>query len=108
MNALVLPFVADVPHFDFQAELEGATYTLELRWNERSSTWSLSIYGAAGETLAAGRSVVLGADLLGRSRKAGLPPGSLHVVDTSGKGLEAGRSDLGTRVQLVYVESSGA
>lgn len=108
MSTLVLPLAADVPHFDFQLALEGATYTLELRWNERASTWSLSAYDASGELLAAGRPVVLGAELLGRSGDARLPPGQLVAVDTSGKDLEAGRADLGARVQLVYVEPAGA
>ena len=108
MSTVVLPVTPDVPHFDFQVVLEGATFTLELRWNERSSTWSLSVFDAAGEQLTAGRPVVLGAELLGRSADARLPRGALFAIDTSGKNLEAGRYDLGSRVQLVYIESSGA
>lgn len=108
MSVLVIPVTADAPHLDFEVVLEGATYGLELRWNERVEAWTLSVYDAAGTLLAAGRPVVLGAELLGRSGSADLPPGELFAVDTSGKDLEAGRLDLGTRVLLVYIESAGA
>lgn len=106
--SLVIPITPDAPHFDLDVVLEGSSYRLELRWNERVGLWSLSVYDAAGTLLAAGRSVVLGAELLGRSGDARLPPGSLFAIDTSGKGAEAGRLDLGTRVQLIYIESTGA
>lgn len=108
MATVTIPVTADTPHFDFDVVLEGATYGLELRWNERVSLWLLSVYDAAGALLAAGRPVVLGAELLGRSGNADLPPGDLFAIDTSGKDLEAGRLDLGTRVLLAYIESTGA
>lgn len=108
MSALILPLDAVAPHYDVQVVLEGATYLFELRWNERSSAWFLSIHDGVGEVLTAGRRVVLGADLLGRSVDARLPPGTLVAVDSSGADQEAGRDDLGSRVQLVYIESTGA
>ncbi len=108
MSALILPVDASAPHYDVQVVLEGATYLLELRWNERSTAWSLSISDVAGKLLVAGRRVVLGANLLGRSADARLPPGILVAVDSSGTDQEAGRDDLGGRVQLVYIESTGA
>lgn len=105
---VTIAIVPDANHFSLDVVLEGATYGLELRWNERLSLWLLSVYDAAGTLLAAGRPVVLGAELLGRSGSAALPPGTLFAIDTSGKDLEAGRIDFGTRVQLVYIESAGA
>jgi hypothetical protein len=102
---LVLPATSDAPWYDFEATLEGSTYRFELRWNGRSGAWFLSLQDAAGDVIAAGRRVVLGAQLLGRSADARLPPGTLLAVDTSGTDEEAGRDELGERVQLVYVEA---
>ncbi len=108
MSTLILPVDASAPHYDVQVVLEGATYLLELRWNERSSCWSLSIQDAAGEQLVSGRRIVLGANLLGRSADPRLPPGAIVAVDSSGTDQEAGRDDLGGRVQLFYIESTGS
>lgn len=104
----LIPVTADAPHFDLQVQLEGATFTLELRWNDRMGLWVLSVYDASGEVVSAGRPVVLGADLLGRSASSRRPPGFLTAIDSAGGGVEAGRSDLGTRVQLIYVASTEA
>jgi hypothetical protein len=107
MSAIELPVNSDAPHYDFSLMLEGRRFKIELRWNERSGAWFLSLYDAADELLAAGRRVVLGADLRGRARDARLPPGPIMAVDSSGRNQDAGRMDLGVRVKLVYLESSG-
>jgi len=108
MSTIVLPVTAEAPFYDLEVTLEGATYRLELRWNERAQAWFLALYDAAGDVLAAGRAVALGADLRGRSADARLPPGILLAVDTSGENRDAGRDDLGERVKLLYVESTGS
>jgi hypothetical protein len=106
MSTLVLAAASDAPHYDFSSTLEGKLLTLELRWNERSGAWFLALYDDTGAAIFSGRRVVLGADLLGRSSDARLPPGTLIAYDTSGANHDAGRDDLGTRVQLLYVEST--
>lgn len=103
---LVLPATSDAPHYDFSATLEGKLLTFELRWNERSGSWFLSLFDAAGAVIFSGRRVVLGTNLLGRSSDERLPPGQLLAFDTSGANLEAGRNDLGIRVQILYAEAS--
>jgi hypothetical protein len=106
MATLVLAADAAAPHYDFSTTLEGRVYTLELRWNGRSEAWFLSLFATDGTALLSGRRVVLGAALLGRSSDARLPPGTLIAYDTSGENRDAGRMDLGSRVQLLYVEAS--
>lgn len=105
MATLVLPAHSDSAFYDFEVDLEGRTYTVELRWNARSAAWYLTLRDAAGAILVAGRKVVLGAGLLGRSPAPGLPPGGIVAIDTSGADLDPGRNDLGTRVALVYYEA---
>lgn len=108
MATLVLPARSDAPLYDFTADLEGASYTFELRWNDRDGFWFLSLSSRSGEQLVTGRKVVLGANILGRATDPRLPPGAVLAIDTTGQDQEAGRDDLGGRVQLVYVESTGA
>lgn len=104
--SLVLPVGSDAPHYDFSSALEGKLLTFEVRWNERSGAWFLSLYDSTGEPIFSGRRVVLGTNLLGRSADSRLPPGTLIAYDTSGANLDAGRNDLGGRVQLLYVEAT--
>lgn len=107
MATLLLPVRHDVPYSDFEVELEGRSYTFETRWNERAGAWFLTVKDTAGVVLVAGRKMVLGAGLLGRSPDARLPPGGLLLVDTSGTEIDPGRDDLGERVVLAYYESTG-
>jgi hypothetical protein len=105
MSTLVLPVTPEAPRYEFSCTLEGRTFSFEFAWNERSEAWFLTVRDADGVDLAAGRRVVLGANLLGRSASAALPPGMLLAVDTSGANTDTGRDDLGSRVKIVYVES---
>jgi hypothetical protein len=106
MSTILLAVVSDAPHYDFSSTLEGKLLTFELRWNERSGAWFLSLFDDTGAAIFSGRRVVLGADLLGRSSDSRLPPGMLIAYDASGADLDAGRNDLGSRVQLLYIEST--
>lgn len=108
MSTLVLPIDSEAPSYEFSCTLEGRTYTFDLTWNERSGAWFLSVRDTDGVDLVAGRRVVLGANLLGRSANAALPPGVLLAIDTSGTDTDAGPDDLGARVKLLYIESAGA
>jgi hypothetical protein len=105
MSSILLPVTADAPHYRFTCSLEGKSYGFELRWNGRSGAWFLTVSDVDGNVLAAGRRVVIGAELLGRSANAALPPGSLFAYDTSNSNRDAGRDDLGGRVKVVYVEA---
>lgn len=107
MATLILPAHHAAPYYDFEVELEGRSYAFAFRWNERAGAWFMTVHDAAGIILVAGRKVVLGASLLGRSRNPALPPGGLVAIDTSGADIDAGRDDLGERVLVVYYESTG-
>jgi hypothetical protein len=104
MSLLVLPTRTDLLEYDFAIELDGTTYTIALRWNGRDSAWYLDIMDAERTPLAMGRKVVVGWPLFGRSKVAGLPPGRLFAMDTSGADQDPGKGELGGRVQLFYQE----
>lgn len=100
--AVTLPLRSDLPHFDFQCELDGSTYGFEFWWNSRSETWTMSIFDAEGVALVRGVRVVVGFPLASRSRDSGVPPGTFLAFDTSGKSEDPGLEDLGKRVLLLY------
>jgi hypothetical protein len=105
MADLLIPVDSDAEFYDLSVDLDGRSYTFEVRWNTRAGAWFLATYDGAGELLVAPRRVVLGANLLGRGSDPRLPPGVLLAVDTSPARTDAGRTDLGTRVVIVYSEA---
>ena len=107
--ALRLPVNPTLAHSSFEVVLDGATYTLEFRWNERAAAWFFSVYDAAGALLVVRKVVLSGPDnfrLLGRFRDARLPLGDFLAVDTSQTWVEPGLGDLGARVEFIYLEAA--
>lgn len=102
----LIPLQPSLPHYDMQVPLDGVTYTLELRWNARAGSWSLSIATEVGDPIATGLVVVLNMPLGDRCTDARMPPGRLVALDTSGETRGPGETDFGTRVQLYYLEAS--
>lgn len=105
---ITLPTRTDRAFYDFEIELEGRTFLLELHWNERDSSWYLKICAAEAPDvpILAGRKIVLGFPLLGRFRDSRLPPGEITALDTSGRNQAPGLADLGDRVLLIYSEAA--
>lgn len=103
----VLPVNGELPHHSFQVQLDGTTYGLEFRWNERAAGWFMSVYDSVGTLLLANRRLVLNWGLLARFKRwqPSLPPGDFVVFDTTQNGVEPGLTDLGTRVLVKYVEA---
>jgi hypothetical protein len=103
-----LPINGAVPWSSFQCQLDGTTYGLEFRWNERAAGWFMSIYDSSGNRLLANRRLVIGWGIIARFKKwnRALPPGDFIAVDSTNRGQEAGLSDLGTRVKVIYVEAA--
>lgn len=108
MATLVLPARTDgVPFYSFEVDLEDRSYAFELRWNERDAGWYLSVSSPDGTSLVSGRRVSVGASLLGESANEALPPGTLIAIDTTDSDTDPGRDELGSRVVLIYIESTG-
>lgn len=95
------------PHHSLQVELDGVTYTLDIRWNERDLAWYVELQDAEEQRLVAPRKVVLGFPLFARFYTNPLvPKGQFMAVDTSNTDQEPTLADLGSRVQLVYVTAA--
>ncbi len=102
MSAFTVPLRNDLPHYEFQVELDNATYGLELRWNFLSEAWFMSIYTSDDILVVADIRIVVDWPLGGRYADARMPPGRLIALDTTGEHQDPGLADLGTRTQLLY------
>ncbi len=106
----------DAARFTLQVTLDGTTYTLEFRWNERAArtdavgnllagAWFMNVLDGEGvQPLMVGLQVVvdypIAANVVSRT-----PPGVFIAVDTGaaiGSGVDPGFDDLGNRVKLRY------
>lgn len=101
--SILLPTRTDLARYSFDLDLDDVKCTYAFEWNDRDSGWYLSITDANSNALLSGRRVVIGYPLIGRYRDARLPPGEFVAIDTSSQDVEAGYSDLGDRVHLIYL-----
>ena len=86
--------------------LDGRRYRLDLDWIGRIRRWSFSLYTAAGAPIVRSKGLVVGADLLGRTRHdPRCPQGALHVVDLQGDS-DASLDSLGVRHVLYFTPLS--
>lgn len=107
--AIQLPIPTPVrPFVSVKVALDGVTFEVRVRWNERAERWFFSLYDAEERVLAPSRAVVLGFPLLARfvRNRQRLPAGQIVAVDTADTGVEPGLDELGTRVQLIYVTAA--
>lgn len=100
--ALLLPLQSDASWFSYQIELDGKTFGLSFRWNERDSSWYWSLADADDNPLLSGLRVAVGRPYLWRYRIPGLPAGELEFIDTTSQDLDPGFLDLGERVVCLY------
>lgn len=87
--------------------LEGVAFGFFFSWNARGSYWAVSVSDAAGNPLVR-RIARAGSVFFARHRALNpnaFPAGDIFVKDTSGQDLDPGLTDLGGRVQLVYLTS---
>jgi len=106
--ALIIPIDETIARFKFRMPLEDVFYVFEIEWSDVAEAWYLNLLSSTDEQLVVGVKLVVDYDLLGLYSQAllNIPQGVLMLYDTSGKGLECGRDDLGKRCLLMYQPSS--
>lgn len=107
MATYILPADGTLANHSFRASLDGVVFELHLRWNQRSLTWQMTLLDASGNVVLGSRRLLPGWSLIGRLRGlSGMPAGDLVPFDTTGGDVQPSQGDLGTRVQLCYVEKA--
>lgn len=104
MAIVQIPVRSDTTNYDMRVDLDGVTYVLAFRYNSRDGFWYLSVLDSDEDPIRSGIRLVLGTSYLRLVVSSIRPAGDLVAVDDTGTGTEAGASDFGTRVALLYAE----
>jgi len=102
MSILSIPVTSD-PFNQTTVNLEGSDYLLSFQWNQRESSWYMSI-SLPDETLLASVKIVTNWALLRRFVDPRLPPGEMFAISTTNDLTNPGLNDFGPglRVDLTY------
>lgn len=98
-------FFIDYPSFRQEVTLDGTPYIFETSWNSRGSFWTLTIYDREENILIGGIKLVLNYEMLLIHPDRGLPPGTLMVLDYSGRTDPIEQDDFvgSRRLQFTYL-----
>jgi hypothetical protein len=109
----IIPVASALESDRFETELMGIRVTVVARWNERapnltssgeeaSGAWFLDLYDEKGVPIFYGARVSCGTLIARWARHALTRLGCFVAADSSGRGDDPGRWDLGERVQLLH------
>ena len=100
-----IPTSQDLPFFTQVTTLDGISYLLSFRWNQRESCWYLSIALQDETPLADGIKIVCNVYLLRKFVDIRLPPGQLMAIANNNDTSPPGIDELGQdrRVTLLYL-----
>jgi hypothetical protein len=95
-----IPITPTDPSFIQEVTLDGTTYRLTFRWNDRESKWYLTLTDLDDVVIVASMALVSGASLLRHVVDYTIrPPGELILVGV------ADRDNLGTDAVLIYADA---
>jgi hypothetical protein len=103
---LTIPTSSDPSYFQ-TTTLEGSTYGLQFDFNQRCSSWYMSIADASGVDIYNGVKLITGFLLLRRCKDPRKPPGDFFVVSGTSDQSPPAQTDLvaGGRCSLLYITS---
>jgi hypothetical protein len=97
---LKINLIPDNPHYEFTCPLDGNSYKFEIRWNETSSAWYMSITGITIDVQIRGIKLISGVDLL---KPFPIPElGMMYIIDSQEQNQDPDYDGLGSRFLLLY------
>lgn len=106
MATLQIPTRTDVTRYRQIVDLEGTSFVFDFNFNSREGFWYFDLLDINEDPIKVGIKVVVGFPLLRLVRDARRPLGEVTAIDTTNSGKEAGQTDLGEEVVLLYTEST--
>lgn len=95
------------PSWSQLTALDGVTYTLAFRWNQRDGRWLLDLADGEGSPIRSGMMLGTNTVPLRGCVDARRPAGELVIVDTTGANdVDPGFDDLGARFVLLYFSAT--
>lgn len=89
-----------------RVELDGAVYSMRLRWTERAGAWHMDLADSDGLAIVQGIRLVTLHPLLRRYRHLAVPPGELILIDAKDQGGKPTLEEMGERYRLYYVTAA--
>lgn len=89
--------------FSQTIELDGEIFQFRYKWNTRGEFWALDIYTSEGVSVLLGAKLVINSELITDYADSRLPKGALIPTDVTQTLSRIGRSDLGDKVQFLYL-----
>lgn len=96
----------NLPDYTTTVTLEGESFELRWRFNDRISSWFLDVFDDAGDVLVYGRRIVADWEIFSQNfHTEGMPAGSLIPFDTTLAKTDPKLGELGDRVLMIYLTS---
>lgn len=96
-------FGTNLPGVSGSTEAAGSDFVIGIRYVERDDSWLFDLFDADDEPIVIGLKVVLLKPMLSQIVDERRPVGEFFFAEEGTTGIEAGFTDLGTRVKLYYV-----
>jgi len=106
MAVLEIPLRSDIESYSFTTTLEGRRYGFGFHFNARMGKWIFDVNQDDGTPIVSGIPVYVGTLPLARYRNELLPPGNILFIDTAGGNVDPSEDDLGSRVSMMYIDST--
>jgi len=102
----LIPTSTTLPYYEFEVELDGVEFKLEFRYNDRDSSWYMTVLDSQDALLRAGIRVVLNWSLLRLWADVTAPDGALQTVNEGKVLLPPTLNQLGAEVLLTYLDAA--
>lgn len=106
MTVYEMPLIAGSYDYEIRTTLEGEIYHFRFRWNDRAASWFLDLSDGDGVPLAFGIRITVDVSLLEQYKYKAIPPGRFFAFDTTLRQTDPTVDDFGTRVLLLYNDST--
>ena len=103
MATYTLKLRNDVFNYKFKTNLSGVVYSFTLRYNGRMDRWIMDTNDVAGNPILTGIVLLINRIFLTKYPTLNIIPGTLGVVDLSGKGIQPTQFSFGVNNFLVYI-----
>lgn len=104
MTFFTVPLSNQLPWQRFKITLSGVVYTLEFRYNTRSTRWMMNILDASGNAILLGIPLLIDRNATNQYPTLAVPVGTFFPTDDTGLGKEATLYSFGIDHSLFYVD----
>lgn len=103
---VILQLVSNERNYSIEVNLDNENFLFRFLWNPRSACWFFDLSRVSdGRLLLDSKRIAVGTVPLQQFVGPEWPKGQLYIFDTSGQDLDPGETDLGSRVQIHYLEA---